>query len=66
MADKKVQPEKAKTPQEFANEYKKLCEKYGYRIVVNPAFIGRDDGTYSVVLQQSVGQLPKQNGKTKA
>ncbi len=59
---KKVQP-KPKTEQErmreFLKEYNALCEKLGFRIVVNPAFQARDDGTWSVVLQTSVGKLPK-------
>ena len=62
MAEPIKKIEQPKTPQDFADAYKKLCEEYGYRIVVNPAFVGRDDGTFSVVLQQSVGKLPKQNG----
>lgn len=43
----------------FAKEYQELCEKHGYRIVVNPAYIARDDGSFSTVLQHSVGKLPK-------
>ena len=59
----KVQP-KPKTEQErmkeFFDDYQKLCEERGFRIVVNPAFQARDDGTWSVVLQTSIGRLPKQ------
>jgi len=43
----------------FITEYQALCEKHGYRIVVSPAYISRDDGTFSTVLQQSVGKLPE-------
>ena len=42
----------------FFESYQKLCEDHGYRVVVNPAFQARDDGTWSVVLQTSVGKLP--------
>ncbi len=49
-----------KTAQDFATAYQKLCEEYGYRITVNPAWITRDDGTYSLVIQSSVGELPKE------
>jgi len=52
----KTQQEKA---QEFLGEYQKLSETHGYRIVVTPAFQARDDGTWSVVLQTSVGRLPQ-------
>ena len=62
---KKVVEDKPKTEQqrvkEFLKEYQVLCERYGYNIVVNPAFRARDDGTWSIVLQSSVGRLPKQN-----
>ncbi len=53
-----VQPKK---PEDFAKAYQELCDEYGYRVVVSPAFQARDDGTWSVVLQHSVGELPKQN-----
>ena len=44
---------------EFAEEYQKLCDKHGFRIVTNPAFQARDDNTWSIVLQTSVGKIPK-------
>lgn len=47
------------TAQEFATAYAELCEKMGFRIVVTPNFIGRDDGTFSVVLNYTIGELPK-------
>lgn len=47
------------TVEAFVKEYSALCEKYGYQIVVSPAFKARDDGTFSVVLQSSIGKLPK-------
>jgi len=46
--------------QKFFDGYQKLCKEYGYQIVVTPAFRARDDGTWSVVLQPSIGKLPKQ------
>lgn len=55
----KEENQKPKSPEEFARAYQKLCEDYGYRIVVNPAYIARDDGSFSTVLQHSVGKLPK-------
>lgn len=45
---------------EFVNKYKILCEKYGFQIVVTPAYkLSQDTGTWSTVLQTSVGKLPK-------
>ena len=43
----------------FFKEYQELCNRHNFQIVVNPAFKSRDDGTFSVVLQVSVGRLPK-------
>jgi len=63
--DKKdVQPKKEKSEQElmqdFWNKYQALCEEYKFQIVVNPAFKAMaDTGTFNVVLQTSVGKLPK-------
>lgn len=45
--------------QDFAKAYQELCDKMGYRIVVSPNFIARDDGTFSIVLNYTVGLLPK-------
>lgn len=62
-ADKVEVKQPVKTEQElaqdFAKEYQELCEKHGYRIVVTPAYIARDDGSFSTVLQHSIGKLPK-------
>ncbi len=52
------QPEET-SPHQFIERYKKLVDETGYQIVVNPAFKARDDGTFSVVLQTSVGKMPK-------
>ena len=66
MSKDKIQPKvSAETPteqqkmQSFATDYQALCEKHQYRVVTSPAFQARDDGTWSVVLQVSVGKLPK-------
>ena len=58
METTKVEPDKKKTPEEFAKKYQVLCDEYGFGIVVNPAWIARDDGSWSLVLQTSVGKLP--------
>lgn len=64
MESTKIEPQKLKSDSEnakdFFKEYEQLCEKHGFRIVVNPAFIGTNHGTFEVVLQTSVGLLPKQ------
>lgn len=61
MSKDKVQP---KSEQELANdfvkEYSALCEKHKMQIVVSPAWKARDDGTFSLVQQSSVGKLPKE------
>jgi len=55
------EPKKEKTPKKFAKEYKKLCDEYGCRISVNPTWIARDDGSWSLVLQTSIGKVPLTN-----
>lgn len=45
--------------QEFIKEYGELCEKHSFQIVVTPAWKARDDGTFSLIQQSSIGRLPK-------
>lgn len=52
----KVEPKP--TAESFAKSYQELCDSTGFRIVVSPNFVGRDDGTFSVVLNYTVGALP--------
>lgn len=47
--------------EDFKKEYEALCEKMGFKVVVTPAYIARDDNTFSMVLQYSIGALPKPN-----
>jgi len=49
--------------QGFIKEYSELCEKHGYQIVVSPAWKARDDGTFSLIQQRSIGKLPKVDSK---
>ena len=58
--DKPKKQTEQELAQSFAKEYQELCEKHGMRIVVNPVYISRDDGTFSTQLQHSIGKLPKQ------
>lgn len=64
MSDNKVEDKKEKakalTVQEFAEEYKKLCQKMGFQVVAFPAWIARDDGSFSLVIQYSAGKTPQQ------
>ena len=53
----KTDEQKAK---EFIKDYEAICEKHQMRIVTVPVFKARDDGTFSVILQASVGKLPQQ------
>lgn len=60
--------EKLKTEQElaqdFIKEYSELCQKHGFQIVVVPAWKARDDGTFSLIQQSSIGRLPKEEHGT--
>lgn len=50
--------------QAFIKDYQELCEKHGFQIVINPAFKAMTDtGTFNVVLQTSIGRLPKEEKK---
>jgi len=51
--------------EDFAKEYQALCEKLGFRIVVSPQYIARDDGSFSTVLQYTVGALKRENEQSK-
>ena len=61
----KAEP-KPKTEQELTNEfveeYKKLCDKHRFNLVAVPAYKARDDGTFSTVIQLSVGRMAVDNG----
>ncbi len=67
---KKTVEGRTKTEQErmkeFFAKYEKLCEEDGFRLVINPAFRARDDGSWSVVLQTSVGKLSRQVQRSRA
>lgn len=43
----------------FVEKYQALCEEYKLQIVVTPAYKSRDDGTFSTVLQTSIGKMPQ-------
>ena len=61
MTEDKVQVKtEQQKAEEFVKKYEALCKEHGFNIVVNPAFKARDDGTWSVVLQTSIGKLPKE------
>lgn len=60
MSQPKKQKSEHENMQDFINKYQKLCEEHGFQINVVPAFKARDDGTWSVVLQSSVGKIPMQ------
>lgn len=47
--------------QEFVKKYEALCEEYKFQIVVTPAWrISQDTGDWRLVLQSSIGRLPKE------
>jgi hypothetical protein len=47
------------TAQEFAKKYQILCDECGYRVIVSPVWLARDDNTFSMQLHYTVGALPK-------
>lgn len=60
-ANQKVQPKsEQQLAQNFVKDYEALCEKHQLRIVTTPAFRARDDGTFSLILTNAVGKLPKE------
>ena len=54
---KNVKPTEQQKAQDFIKEYSDLCKKHKFQIVVTPAWKARDDGTFSLVQQSSVGKL---------
>lgn len=59
MSDQPKEKSEQEKMQDFTKEYQNLCEKHGYRIIVSPAYVARDDGSFSTVLQHAIGKLPK-------
>jgi len=63
MENEEPKNEKPKTEtelaQEFVAKYKQLCDEHGFQISVKPDFKARDDGTWSVILQSSVGRIKR-------
>jgi len=54
----KTDEQKAK---EFIKDYEAICDKHQMRVVTTPAFrVSQDTGDWRIVLQTSVGKLPKQ------
>ena len=60
METAKAEPKQDGTPtaEQFAKEYQALCDKMGFRIVVSPAWTSTNHGSFEMVLQYTVGQLP--------
>jgi hypothetical protein len=58
MSDKPKKEKSVNPVQDFVAKYNKLCEETGLQIVTQPVFVRRDDGTFSVTLQNSVGKMP--------
>lgn len=56
--EKVVEPEENKA-EVFAREYEALCNKHGMRIVVSPTWVSTNHGSFEMVLQYQIGQLPK-------
>lgn len=60
MSDQVKKTVEDKTPEQFLEAYQNLSKEYGYQLVITPAWKARDDGTWSTVLQVSVGKLPSE------
>lgn len=56
--NKTVQSDKPST-EKFAQRFKSLCDEMGYQLVATPVWIARDDGTFSMKINWSIGELPK-------
>ncbi len=46
-----------KTPEEFKEAYAVLIQEYGYAIVSAPSLKPRDDGTFSIVVENRITKL---------
>lgn len=53
------------TAEEFKKAYEELCEKMGYRIVVNPVLVPTNHQTFEIAQQSFVGTLTKVDSSTK-
>jgi hypothetical protein len=45
--------------EDFNKEYKELCMKYGCDIMAIPIWMHKEDGTFGLVIQYHIRQLPK-------
>ena len=62
MEDKAISKEQSdqERMQEFWAKYTALCDEYRLQIIVTPAYkISQDTGTWSTVLQTSIGNMPQ-------
>ena len=61
MSKDTIQPKltEQQLSEKFIKEYQGLCQEHKFQIVVTPAWKARDDGTFSLIQQTSIGKLPK-------
>ena len=52
--EQKTDEQRAK---DFVRGYEELCDKHQMRVVSNPLLKLRDDGTYSLIVQNGVDKL---------
>jgi len=50
----KIEKPTTPTANDFVKRYRELVEETGFRIAIKPAWVQRDDGTFSLVVQTSV------------
>lgn len=48
------------TPQDFAQLYQDLVKKTGYQIVHQPVWVATNHGSFEMIIQATIGQLPKE------
>jgi hypothetical protein len=58
MADNDIPIEKVENvkAQAFAEEYKTICEKYGYEIFAQPAWVGTNHGSFELSINVFIGK----------
>lgn len=49
---------KKHTAEEFTQKFQALCEEMGYQLVAVPAWKATSHGSFELVIQWSVGELP--------
>ena len=57
--NKEEQKKEVDRQEEYIKKYKELCDEYSLELAAMPTFLGRDDGTFSVVLKFHLQEIKK-------